>query len=64
MLRQKNLLILCLGVLLGVLVSIGGSVLAEKDAGGAANSTIPFEGLKTFSEVYGWTSTSWAIPSD
>jgi carboxyl-terminal processing protease len=52
MVRQRNLLILALGVLLGILISIGSSVLAEKSTNAQINS-IPFEGLKTFSEVYG-----------
>jgi carboxyl-terminal processing protease len=61
MLRQKNLLILFFGVVLGVLISIGGGVLAEKDNRGNVNS-IPFEGLKTFSEVYGRIRQDYVEP--
>jgi carboxyl-terminal processing protease len=61
MLRQKNLLILFFGVVLGVLVSIGGGVLAEKGNHGDVNS-IPFEGLKTFSEVYGRIRQDYVEP--
>ncbi|MGZ8219242.1 S41 family peptidase [Methylomagnum sp.] len=62
MLRQKNLLILCCGAVLGVLVSVGGGALAEKESSGAANNTIPFEGLKTFSEVYGRIRQDYVEP--
>jgi carboxyl-terminal processing protease len=63
MLRQKNLLILFFGVLVGVLLSIGGGALAEKDAkGGDGTTTIPFEGLKTFSEVYGRIRQDYVEP--
>jgi carboxyl-terminal processing protease len=62
MLRQKNLLILCCGIITGVMLSIGGVVLAEKESGGAANNTIPFEGLKTFSEVYGRIRQDYVEP--
>jgi carboxyl-terminal processing protease len=61
MLRQKNLLVLILGMVLGILISIGGSVLAEKDAKGDVNG-IPFEGLKTFSEVYGRIRQDYVEP--
>lgn len=61
MLRQKNFLILVFGVLLGTLISIGGVVLAEKGASGDANP-IPFEGLKTFSEVYGRIRQDYVEP--
>ncbi|BBL73916.1 S41 family peptidase [Methylomagnum ishizawai] len=61
MLRQRNLLTLTLGVALGATISLGGSALAEKEAGGDVNS-IPFEGLKTFSEVYGRIRQDYVEP--
>jgi carboxyl-terminal processing protease len=62
MLRQKNLLILLAGMLIGLLVSLGGSALAEKDTGSGSSTTIPFEGLKTFSEVYGRIRQDYVEP--
>ena len=62
MLRQKNLLILVFGVLIGVLVSIGGAAMAEKDPKSTDASPIPFEGLKTFSEVYGRIRQDYVEP--
>jgi len=48
--NRKTLLAMVSGAALGLLVGAAGTALAEKDAGDA--SAIPFEGLKTFSEVY------------
>jgi carboxyl-terminal processing protease len=61
MLRQRNFLVLIFGVLLGILMSTGGSVLAERGSGSEANA-IPFEGLKTFSEVYGRIRQDYVEP--
>lgn len=61
MLRQRNLLVLMFGIVMGVSISIGGSALAEKEPGGDVN-TIPFEGLKTFSEVYGRIRQDYVEP--
>ncbi|HYE35850.1 S41 family peptidase [Methylocaldum sp.] len=61
MLRQRNFLVLIFGVLLGILISTGGSVLAEREVSGDANA-IPFEGLKTFSEVYGRIRQDYVEP--
>ncbi|CAI8942207.1 S41 family peptidase [Methylocaldum szegediense] len=59
MLRQRNFLVLIFGVLLGILISTGGSVLAERDSD---MNAIPFEGLKTFSEVYGRIRQDYVEP--
>ena len=61
MLRKRNLLILIHGVVIGLSISIGGGALAEKEANGDVNS-IPFEGLKTFSEVYGRIRQDYVEP--
>lgn len=53
MLRQRNSQIFVIGVLLGVLAGTGGSVVAGRETTSPVASNIPFEGLKTFSEVYG-----------
>ncbi|MDD5035718.1 MAG: S41 family peptidase [Methylococcaceae bacterium] len=60
MLNHKNLLLIALGATLGGLIATGGSALAERDAGEL--NTIPFEGLKTFSEVYGRIRQDYVEP--
>lgn len=60
MLNQKNLLILTLGTALGILLSICGNVLAEHD--GAASTSIPFEDLRTFSEVFSRIKNDYVEP--
>lgn len=58
--HQKNLLLIALGAALGGLIAVGGSAFAERDAGEL--NTIPFEGLKTFSEVYGRIRQDYVEP--
>jgi carboxyl-terminal processing protease len=60
MLNQKNLLLMALGAALGVFVGIGGSAVAERKAG--ESNTIPFDELKTFSEVYGRIRQDYVEP--
>lgn len=60
MLNQKNLLLIALGAAMGGLVAVGGSAFAEREAG--ESTTIPFEGLKTFSEVYGRIRQDYVEP--
>jgi len=60
MLNHKNLLLIALGASLGGLIAVGGNALAERDA--AEGTTIPFEGLKTFSEVYGRIRQDYVEP--
>jgi carboxyl-terminal processing protease len=60
MLNHKNLLLIGLGATLGGLLAVGGTALAERDAGEL--NTIPFEGLKTFSEVYGRIRQDYVEP--
>jgi carboxyl-terminal processing protease len=60
MLNHKNLLLIALGASLGGLIAVGGNALAERDV--TEGTTIPFEGLKTFSEVYGRIRQDYVEP--
>ncbi len=57
MLRKKNILMLTLGMLLGLLISLCSSVLAERDDANAVTKTeslaLPYEELREFTEVFG-----------
>lgn len=48
--KKQNYLLLVTGLVLGVLVSIGHGVLADREA---AQATLPVEELRTFSDVFG-----------
>ena len=48
--KTQNSLLLLTGLLVGVLVSIGHGVFAEREA---APATLPVEELRTFSDVFG-----------
>ncbi|OUR82639.1 peptidase S41 [Cycloclasticus sp. 46_120_T64] len=54
---RKTLPLLTIGVLLGASLSIGGMVLADKEATGA--SSLPLEDLRAFSEVFGQIKASY-----
>lgn len=58
--KQKNLLLFALGTFLGGAVAMGGVALAEREA--PELNAIPFEGLKTFSEVYGRIRQDYVEP--
>ncbi len=67
MLIKKNILILTLGFLLGTLISLCGSVLAEKDDEAQADlpdevKALPFEELRTFTEVFGRIKRDYVEP--
>ncbi|ORU92236.1 MAG: peptidase S41 [Cycloclasticus sp. symbiont of Bathymodiolus heckerae] len=53
---RKTLPVLLVGAALGVMLSVGGTVLAEKDR---ASSSLPLEDLKAFSEVFGQIKASY-----
>jgi len=61
MLKKKNSVILFLGIILGVLLSIGGTVIAEREIVATENVeeqqletvTLPYDELRTFTEVFG-----------
>ena len=61
MLRQRNFLVLLSGISLGIALGAGGAALAGRGAANEIN-TIPFEGLKTFSEVYGRIRQDYVEP--
>lgn len=61
MLTNKSFLLIGLGAALGGLVTVGGNALAEKDTADTS-SAIPYEGLKTFSEVYGRIRQDYVEP--
>lgn len=66
MLKKKNIFILSLGVMLGVFMGICGSVFAEKDdeppAAPATTETIPYEDLRTFTEIFGRIKKDYVEP--
>ncbi len=51
--KQKNILILFLGCLLGVLISATGAVFADKTEKKTEQIALPFAELRTFTEVFG-----------
>ena len=53
---RKTLPVLMVGAALGIMLSIGGTVLAEKER---VNSSLPLEDLKAFSEVFGQIKASY-----
>ncbi len=60
MLKQKSIVILFIGCLLGVLISTAGSVLANKS--GEQEVTLPFEELRTFTEIFGRIKQDYVEP--
>lgn len=66
MLKKKNLFILSLGIMLGVFIGICGSVVADKgkaDTAAAVDSeALPFEDLRTFTEIFGRIKRDYVEP--
>ncbi len=70
MLKKKNSVILFLGIVLGVLLSIGGSVFAERDNPVPKTTaevkvdtvTLPYEELRAFTEVFGRIKRDYVEP--
>lgn len=64
MLKKKSLFILSLGIMLGVFMGICGSVVAEKDKNDVAleNEVLPFEDLRTFTEIFGRIKRDYVEP--
>lgn len=58
---MRNLLILCLGLVMGVSLTIGQSVFADKEGKG---SPLPLEELRTFSEVFGKIKSDYVEPTE
>ncbi|ORU92104.1 MAG: peptidase S41 [Cycloclasticus sp. symbiont of Poecilosclerida sp. N] len=53
---HKTLPVLLIGALLGIMVSVGGSILAEKEH---VKGSLPLDDLKAFSEVFGQIKASY-----
>ena len=64
MLKKNGLFILSLGIMLGIFIGICGSVFAEKDKNRAPsdNETLPYEDLRTFSEIFGRIKRDYVEP--
>ncbi len=64
MLKKKNIFILSLGIMLGVFLGICGSVFAEKDIEpvAATPETLPYEELRTFTEIFGRIKKDYVEP--
>jgi carboxyl-terminal processing protease len=69
MLKKKNVFILSLGIMLGVFMGICGSVFAEKEdeppvpvAAPATTEAIPYEDLRTFTEIFGRIKKDYVEP--
>ncbi len=65
MLKQKNLILIMLGLVLGILISTGTAVLAEREASipeAAAMDVLPYEDLRTFTEVFGRIKKDYVEP--
>jgi len=68
MLKKKNSVILFLGIILGVLLSIGGTVVADRENNNATVgredvvTTLPYEELRAFTEVFGRIKRDYVEP--
>jgi carboxyl-terminal processing protease len=64
MLKKKSIFILFLGIMLGVFVSTCGSVFADRDNGEVVTDTetLPFEDLRTFTEIFGRIKRDYVEP--
>ncbi len=60
MLKQKNIVMLFIGGVLGILISTAGSVFANKPSEQAV--TLPFEELRTFTEIFGRIKQDYVEP--
>ena len=64
MLKKKAIFILSLGVMLGVFIGLCGSVFADRANTGVApeTETLPYEDLRTFTEIYGRIKRDYVEP--
>lgn len=64
--KKTNILVLSIGFMLGVTVSLCSNVLAQKEAPAAAKTeelqTLPFEELRTFTEIFGRIKQDYVEP--
>jgi len=62
--KFRTALVLSIGLVLGVSLSVGTSVLADRASEKSAASTLPLEELRTFSEVFGKVKADYVEPVD
>ncbi|MGR9053549.1 MAG: S41 family peptidase, partial [Gammaproteobacteria bacterium] len=64
MLKKKSIFVLFLGVLLGIFISTCGSVFAEREnaVSDADRDELPFEDLRTFTEIFGRIKRDYVEP--
>jgi carboxyl-terminal processing protease len=64
MLKKKAIFILSLGIMLGVFVGVCGSVFAERGNADVAadNESLPYEDLRTFTEIFGRIKRDYVEP--
>jgi carboxyl-terminal processing protease len=64
MLKKKSIFILTVGILLGIFMGICGSVFAEKEDSKPPvdTETIPYEDLRTFTEIFGRIKKDYVEP--
>lgn len=64
MLNKKTSFILSAGIVLGISIGICGSVLADKDSDNPAaeSEALPFEDLRTFTEIFGRIKKDYVEP--
>lgn len=64
MLKKKSIFILSLGIMLGVFIGACGSVLADLDKAEPVTDTgaLPFEELRTFTEIFGRIKRDYVEP--
>ncbi|MDD1612416.1 MAG: S41 family peptidase [Methylococcaceae bacterium] len=62
--KKKTFFILSLGIMLGVFISIGGTVLAELNKANTESESeaLPFEELRTFTEIFGRIKRDYVEP--
>ncbi len=61
--RLRTVLVLSIGLVLGVTLSVGSNVLAERASEKSPSAaTLPLEDLRTFSEVYGKVKADYVEP--
>ena len=65
MFKFRNLYILMLGMFLGIFISIGGSVVAQREQQNLAQAdavSLPYEELQTFTEIFGRIQKDYVEP--
>lgn len=60
--QKKSIWVLFLGIILGVFISVGGNVLAERNNQAPEPESLPFEDLRTFTEIFGRIKRDYVEP--